>query len=114
MLLDKSRHLVLPLLRSRTGVDFDQQHIGGVVSLRDVPKIQHAGRERVPQAVGLSSKQDDAIAPSRAGKYEVTALTSDGRQIVTAHQEVRLSVHTGSPTKERTPQNQGSSLGTNL
>ena len=69
-------------------MDFDQQHIGAVVSLRDVPKIQHAGRERIPQAVGLSSIQDDGIAPSRAGKYESTALTSDGRQIVGAHQEV--------------------------
>ncbi len=95
MLLDEIGHLVLPLLRSGTRMDFDQQHIGTVVSLRDMPKIQHAGRERVPQAVGLSGIQDDGIMPSRAGKYEVTALTSDGRQIVRAHQEVLVPLPKG-------------------
>src|ERR1700738_2470806 len=95
MLLDEIGHLMLPLLRSRTRMDSDQQHIGAVVALRDVPKIQHAGRERIPQAVGLSSIQDDGIAPSRAGKYESTALTSDARQIACAHQEVLVPLPKG-------------------
>src|SRR5476649_1325969 len=95
MLLGQISHLALPLLRGGTCMDFDQQHIGAVISLRDAPKIQHARRERVPQAVGLSSIQDDGIALSRAGKYEVAALTSDGRQIVPAHQEVLVPLPKG-------------------
>ena len=68
MLLDESSHFVLPLFWSRPRMDFDQQHIGAVISLRDAPKIQHARRERVPQAVGLSSIQDDGIALKRRGE----------------------------------------------
>ena len=89
MPFDVISHLVLPLLQGRTREDSDQQHIGAMVSLRDVPKIPNDGRKRIPKTVGFPSIQDDGFAFSRASKYA---------QIVDTHQEVFVPIAKGTFT----------------